>query len=81
MGFSATSLAFLILESTSYAIVVFCCYALATVGKGLLYFPDRPESAAQLLQDIERCKRELAARGFNADIDQLNGAKSVEGHR
>lgn len=56
-----------LLELTGYLIVTFCCYALGTIGLGLINFPDRPHAAAELLQDIQRAKQGLEAKGFVMD--------------
>lgn len=49
-----------------YAIVVFCCYSLATIGVGLVNFPDCTEAHTELLEDIQRVRQQLTKQGFTA---------------
>ncbi len=51
-------------QAPSYALVVFGCYALASIGLALVRFGDCPEAAAELTGEVASIKAALAARGF-----------------
>lgn len=47
-----------------YVIVLFCCYSLINIGYKLAVFPECPCAAESLMEDIDRARNALNARGF-----------------
>ncbi|RYG50915.1 hypothetical protein EON66_11340 [archaeon] len=49
-----------------YALIVFGCYAMATIGSALLSYNDCTAAAAELKGDITRVKAALEKKGYKA---------------
>jgi len=58
---------FLIEASVWYSLICFGCYALATIGWGLLTFGDCPGASKELEKHVEDAKKELKTRGCKFD--------------
>jgi hypothetical protein len=50
-----------------YFLICLGCYGLIDVGSGLLRLRDCPEEQKNLLEDIQRAKKNLGAKNFKFD--------------